>query len=86
MDVRLKFKDLSKQNQALSDARESYFTVLKDNARLKSQARVSSKRNLTISNSQSQLSLPAATNKLTFKSTRHSHVKEGCSRFSPKPD
>ena len=41
MDVRLKFKDLSKQNQALSDARESYFTVLKDNARLKSQARVS---------------------------------------------
>jgi hypothetical protein len=38
-DVRLKFKDLSKQNQALSEARENYFSVIKDNALLKNQAR-----------------------------------------------
>lgn len=84
LDVKTKFKDLNRQNQALYEARESYFTVLKDNARLKSQVRGGTQRNLQISNSQNQLATPVASNRFTFKSTRHSQVNEGLNRLSPK--
>jgi hypothetical protein len=34
-EYKQKFKELNKENQVLMEARDSYFTVIKDNAKLK---------------------------------------------------
>lgn len=36
LDYKQKFKELNKENQVLMEARDAYFTVIKDNAKLKS--------------------------------------------------
>ena len=62
-------KALSKQSQALNEARDSYFTALKHNAKLKNQAKVVVSKQVLPSSSQAILT-PITKN--VFKTSRHS--------------